>query len=63
MPPVTLVRTYERFWELPVPVVLAVLWVAGAALGVACVVTLWEVGSVLARALAQGLMRSAGWAP
>ena len=60
MPPVTLVRTYERFWELPVPMVLTVLWVAGAALGAAYVVTLWEVGSVLARALAQGLMRSAG---
>ncbi len=63
MSPDALDRAYEGFLELPVPVVLAVLWVAGAALGVACVVTLWEVGSVLARALAQGLMRSAGWAP
>ena len=35
--------------ELPVPVVLAVLWVAGAALEVACVVALYEVGSVLVR--------------
>ena len=40
---------YERFLELPVPVVLAVMWVVGAALEVACVVTLYEVGSVLVR--------------
>ena len=40
-------RAYKGFLELPVPVVLAVLWVAGAALEVACVVALYEVGSVL----------------
>ena len=34
--------------------VLAVLWVAGAALEVACVVSLYEVGSVLVR-LAGGI--------
>jgi hypothetical protein len=40
-------RAYEGFLGLPVPVVLAVLWVAGTALEVACVVTLYEVISVL----------------
>ena len=40
-------RIYEGFLELPVPIVLAVLWVAGAALEVACVATLYKVGSVL----------------
>ena len=49
MPPDALDRAYERFLDLPVPVVLAVLWAAGAALEVACVVTLYEVGSVLVR--------------
>ena len=49
MPTDALDRAYEGFLELPVPVVLAVLWVAGAALEVACVVTLYEVGSVLVR--------------
>ena len=42
-------RSDKGFLELPVPVVLAVLWVVGAALEVACVVTLYEVGSVLVR--------------
>ena len=27
-----IVRAYERFYELPVPVVLAVLWLVGAVL-------------------------------
>ena len=49
MLPDALDRAYEGFSELPVPVVLAVLWVAGAALEVACVVALYEVGSVLVR--------------
>ena len=49
MPLGALDRTYERFLELPVPVVLAVLWVVGAALEVACVVTLYDLGSVLVR--------------
>lgn len=49
MPPDALDRAYERFLELPVPVVLAVLWVAGAALEAACVVALYGVGSVLVR--------------
>jgi hypothetical protein len=49
VPPDALDRTYAGFLELPVPVVLAVLWVVGAALEVACVVTLYEVGSVLVR--------------
>jgi hypothetical protein len=49
VPPDALGRAYEGFLELPVPVVLAVLWVVGAALEVACVVALYEVGSVLVR--------------
>ena len=40
-------RSYEWFLRLPVPLILIVLWLAGAALGVACAVTLYEVGSVL----------------
>lgn len=47
VPPDALDRAYERFFELPVHVVLAVLWGAGAALEAACVVALYEVGSVL----------------
>ena len=46
MPPDVLDRAYGWFLKLPV---LAVLWVAGAALEVACVVALYEVGSVLVR--------------
>ena len=44
MPPDALDRAYEGFLELPV---LAVLWGAGAALEAACVVALYEAGSVL----------------
>jgi hypothetical protein len=44
-------RSYEGFLSLPVPLVLVVLWLAGATLGAACVATVYEVGSVLARAL------------
>ncbi len=47
VPPDALDRAYEGFLELPVPVVLAVLWRAGAALEAACVVALYEAGSVL----------------
>ncbi len=32
---------YERFFELPVPVILAVMWLAGAALIGACVLLLY----------------------
>ena len=49
MPPDALDQAYERFLDLPVPVVLAVLWVAGVALELACVVTLYGVGSLLVR--------------
>ena len=44
VPPDALDRAYEGFLELPV---LAVLWGAGAALEAACVVALYEAGSVL----------------
>jgi hypothetical protein len=42
--------TYERFLEMPVPVVLAALWLAGAALLGSCALTLyvlvmWLVGT------------------
>ncbi len=47
MLPDALDRAYEGFSELPVPVVLAVLWGAGAALEAACMVALYEAGSVL----------------
>ena len=49
MPPGTPDRTYEGFLELPVPVVLAVLWVAGAVLEGSCVAALYAVGLGLAR--------------
>ena len=47
VPQEDLARAYEGFLELPVPVVLAGLWVAGVAFEAACVVALYEVGSVL----------------
>ena len=56
MPQDVLARAYEGFLELPVPIVLAVLWVAGAVLEALCIVALYEVGS----GLVQALMRSAG---
>jgi hypothetical protein len=40
-------RSFKGFLRLPVPLILIVLWLAGAALRVACAVTLYEVGSVL----------------
>jgi hypothetical protein len=49
MPPGTPDRAYEGFLELPVPVVLAVLWVAGAVLEGSCVAALYAVGLGLAR--------------
>jgi len=39
---------YERFLEMPVPVVLAVLWVAGVALLGSCVLMLYLLGTSLA---------------
>jgi len=36
---------YERFLQLPVPVVLAVLWLAGMALLTSCVLILYMVGT------------------
>ena len=59
MPREDLARAYEGFLGLPVPIVLAALWLAGAALGVAGVVAAHEIGSELGRAL----MRSAGGVP
>ncbi len=48
---------YERFLELPVPVVLAVLWLVGAVLEGICVLTLfltayWAVFTLLYGVLA-----------
>jgi hypothetical protein len=39
---------YKRFLEMPVPAVLAVLWVAGAALLGSCVLMLYLLGTSLA---------------
>ena len=44
-------RTYERFLELPVPVVLLVLWAVGAVLEVLLVRALHWNGRVLVRLL------------
>jgi hypothetical protein len=40
-------RAYEWFLQLPMLIVLAVLWVAGAALLGSCVLVLYMAGSVL----------------
>jgi hypothetical protein len=51
---VSLERGYERFLDLPVPVVLVVLWVAGVVLEVLCVVELYSLywnGLVLVESL------------
>ena len=42
---------YEAFLELPAFMVIAVLWVVGAVLEVACVGALYEAGSMLVRVL------------
>ena len=54
-PPKRMVRAYERFLGLPVLVVLAVLWVAGAALLGSGALALYMVGSVLLRAVVGSL--------
>jgi hypothetical protein len=36
-----IVRAYERFLELPVPIVLVVLWLAGVGLVVLCALVLY----------------------
>ena len=40
-------RAYERFLEMPVVVVLAVMWVAGAALLTSCALALYLAVSML----------------
>jgi hypothetical protein len=42
-----MVRAYEGFLELPVWVVLATMWVAGATLLGSCALVVYMVGSVL----------------
>ena len=39
---------YERFLQIPVPVVLMVLWFAGVALLISCLLTLYVLGTSLA---------------
>ncbi len=50
--PLTVGQAYERFLELPVVVVLAVLWMAGAALLGSIALVLYSVGWVLVRSVA-----------
>ena len=45
------VRSYERFLEMPVRIVLAVMWMAGAALLSSCALTLYLFGSLLLQIL------------
>ena len=55
---VNLEQGYEQFLELPVPVVLMMLWVAGAVLEVLCVAELYSLywnGQVLVQVLAGNL--------
>ncbi len=47
----SVVRSYERFLELPVAIVLAMMWVAGAALMGSCALTLYLLGSSLLQIL------------
>ena len=48
-------RAYEWFLQLPVVIVLTVLWVVGAVLLGSCVLVLYVAGSELARSLAGSL--------
>jgi hypothetical protein len=48
---VDLAQGYERFLELPVPVVLALLWVVGVVLEGSCLAALYWNGLVLVRLL------------
>jgi hypothetical protein len=45
-------RTYERFWELPVCVVLVVLWIGGALMLVASALLVYLAAVLLARFVA-----------
>jgi hypothetical protein len=50
--PPTVGQAYERFLELPVVVVLAVMWLAGATLLGSVALALYSVGWVLVRSVA-----------
>jgi hypothetical protein len=50
--PLTIGRAFERFLELPVVVVLAVMWLAGVALLGSVALVLYSAGWVLVRAVA-----------
>ena len=50
--PLTVGQAYERFLELPVVVVLAVLWLAGTALLGSVALVLYSPGWVLVRSVA-----------
>ena len=50
--PLTVGQAYERFLELPVVVVLAVLWLAGTALLGSVALVLYSIGWVLVRSVA-----------
>lgn len=45
-------HVYERFLEMPVGVVLTLVWLAGAAFLGSCALVLYAVGSVLLRSIA-----------
>jgi hypothetical protein len=47
LPTMMLLCAYERFLELPVAPVLAVLWLVGAAFLVSCALMVYLTGSVL----------------
>jgi hypothetical protein len=49
--PLTVGQAYERFLELPVVVVLAVMWLAGAALLGSVALVLYSAGWVLVRSV------------
>jgi hypothetical protein len=45
-------HAYERFLKMPVGVVLALVWLAGAAFLGSCALVVYAVGSVLLRSIA-----------
>ena len=48
---VVVIRSYERFLEMPVAFVLSVMWAAGVALLGSCAVTLYLLGSLMLQLL------------
>jgi hypothetical protein len=46
-----IVKAYERFYELPVAVILAILWLVGVVFLSSCALVIYIYGAALARML------------